>query len=1204
MPRKAPGKDQERKRTANTQPRAARTANSNGSEPASLTVTRSYTMRLRGEDHAASALWQTHRAMNNGAEVFATWLLTLGGGISPGDISPEERLLVTLAWITVEGGHGVSESVIERGEVEARLAEILASRGVTGEAAREWAEIVGPTLRSQIRDDANWIDRSGAFDLLCGEMGLPDVNKARADALLLWRHIFGADVFKYDADAEGASAKVTSSGAGMRTNHVFSHIFGGSTEGFGKTDTGRHKLHYPAEWADYLRAQLLAQTGMRETTSQERTAARAEGQSVRASGAFMREMFFRGAEAIAGYRTKLRSQEAERHSLRSNDAKLREMESAEATGQICAGLDALRERRAQESGALHPYILSKRALVGWADLVDAWAGALNADERRGQIARLQGEAKDAKWGDVTLFAMLADDAYIPVWRDSRGRARPELLLDYAHGWQARREAERLKVAAFRHIDPYDHPIFARFGQSRPDIKFSPSEQTAPVVQLVLWDGKSVSDKTLRASSIRLVKELVPDARTNGATSQPPRKTRLALLALKCAEAEADRLGLGSLVTERERALADLFVGKPGASLLANRAQLESSHEREEKIDWHLSLSLDLRPEGPWLQFLKAHKGMISPVEQGGQIAAVLPPRRQRSGRWLGLAYPFKREDFEVGRGGELSAMPGLRILGVDLRQRFGAACALLESVSAQEFAALCDSATSDGRAVTTTAVSAHIEGVGLFRRTADDDAPACWARVVYSRLLKLPGESPNDVRPINRDEHEIVAELSNSLKLPVPEEGTPYLAALSNLVYAVQLSLRRVADLAKIAAALRAGRPPANWKQRLTNQGVPENKLGGAPDLVADYLAKRFDEASQKIRAALRLLARLIQGGEVRLHAPGKGGLSLARIEMLEDFYRLQKSFQGRPTPDRPEGAPVHEGFAASLREKIRRLKRQRTRLLASLIISCALGEDERGEAKYPYAHCVVIEDLSHYGFDARQPRRMNRALSAWVAASIRDALAEACQLHGLHLRQTEAAYTSRQDARTGRPAMRCYEMTETAFFENNYWARECERAQARSEDSRASARDLLLLSLRHQIRTSGASANRTVLVPADEGMLLVSTDDRGRVSKQQVGLNAAVNIGFSALADPSNPISRWRIASQWNNTAGRYVAAKSRDPFVTEWAVGGSSDDPTPAKGVIVNLWRDLSVDRLEDGDWRQTQGYWRRAEHRICSVLTAWRG
>src|SRR5205807_2642074 len=79
---------------------------------------------------------------------------------------------------------------------------------------------------------------------------------------------------------------------------------------------------------------------------------------------------------------------------------------------------------------------------------------------------------------------------------------PTILDRFVKGMKARSDSERLKVAAFRHPDPYRNPIFCQFGVSRPTIHFrrlkaftdDPAGNDPRTVGMLLWHPASKSAK--------------------------------------------------------------------------------------------------------------------------------------------------------------------------------------------------------------------------------------------------------------------------------------------------------------------------------------------------------------------------------------------------------------------------------------------------------------------------------------------------------------------------------------------------------------------------------------------------------------------------------------------------------------------------------------------------------------------------------------
>lgn len=1189
-PRPGAGLGQKQPRRGRPAPRGQRREEPESPPEAQATVRRAYTLKLHAPPDLQARLWRTHRALNAGAAVFADWLLTLGGGIPHDRAGAEERRLVALAWLTVEGGAAPTVQTVEDGRVAERLEEILRRRRAPRREIAEWVAAAGAALGAARREDAAWVDRDAAFTALCTELGMRNRVLARADAATIWGHLFGEGVFGHGAKAEkaeegegGGARSADSRGAGNLTSHLFSHLFGDAPEGFGKE---RRKLHYRERWARYLAARLKEEAGLDPLAEESRGH---KSGDERAPTPWLRQMFALAAERVAGYRTKMRRQEVERDAAGEGARPLDEMARGAETRRAAELLDEYRRARGEETGAKGPYVIRRRALVGWPEVVARWAACEGADARREALAALQAEAPGGKWGDATLFAALAEDEYLDVWREPGTlRPRPQLLADYAAAWEARLDARRLKVATFRHIDAYEHPVFGRFGVSNPKIRFAPGDGTAPPsVSLVLLDGASARVTPFRAASVRLQTELIE----REGEARRSRRTRLAALA---ARAAAEESGGGEAGDEATLSLLrGVFEEEAAGKILVDRLALASAHEREAHLGWTLSLTLDLRPQGPWLPFARRHKDVLEPDLAEGVPSPVVTNRRGalKASRFRGLSFPFKRKDMDVGFGGELHDLPGLRVLGVDLRQRYGAACSLWESVTAREFEAACaPGGRVRGRRRPQVADTwAVIPGAGLFRRTGPDTARAPWARLVRQVTITLPGEE-RDPRPLIDKELSEFTELATRLGTAPPERADGFQAAARRLLRAFDLAQREHAR-----EAVRLARGAGVQAEEAGAEGGAERR---PEERLAEW--RRRDAA---LGQTLGRIERLLTGAGRVTRSRDRGGLSLRRIETLEELYRRQKQFHARPTPGEPRGRTVPESFALGLRRKIAELKQIRIRTLVARVVGCALGEDADGQPAYPYAHALVIEDLRGYRADSTQTRRENRGLMAWAAGSVRDELAISAQLHGLHMRELPAAYTSRRSVKTAAPAIRCFEMSAGDLREHPYWKREAQRAVERDGRGTARPAEQLLAWYAGRLATGGLPEDRPVLVPADEGVLLVSLDEKGRLRKTHVGQDAAANIGLDALMGPTFPAGVWKVPAKWNARGHVYEPAgegRRPRPALAGWSAPAADGDPL-VTGRVVNLWRDPSSQRLTEGDWLTTPTYWRTHEEAICRAIEA---
>lgn len=131
-------------------------------------TTRAYTLKLSGDGNWRQSLWQTHVAVNRGAQVWGDWLQTLRGGLpaSLADDHPDRRALLALSWLSVESPASlVPESfIVRRDEVVERFHQIL--RDLHVRDPQGWIDACDPALTARIRDDAVWVNRYAAFAAL------------------------------------------------------------------------------------------------------------------------------------------------------------------------------------------------------------------------------------------------------------------------------------------------------------------------------------------------------------------------------------------------------------------------------------------------------------------------------------------------------------------------------------------------------------------------------------------------------------------------------------------------------------------------------------------------------------------------------------------------------------------------------------------------------------------------------------------------------------------------------------------------------------------------------------------------------------------------------------------------------------------------------------------------------------------------------
>jgi IS605 OrfB family transposase len=398
------------------------------------------------------------------------------------------------------------------------------------------------------------------------------------------------------------------------------------------------------------------------------------------------------------------------------------------------------------------------------------------------------------------------------------------------------------------------------------------------------------------------------------------------------------------------------------------------------------------------------------------------------------------------------------------------------------------------------------------------------------------------------------------------------------------------------------------------------------------------------------------------------GGLSLTRIATIKSLYQVQKAFHMRPEPDDlrknipAKGDDALLDFGRSILDAMEHMREQRVKQLASRIAEAALGigrmkRPEKGkDPKRPRTrvdqscHAVVIENLTHYRPEETRTRRENRQLMSWSSSKVKKYLSEACQLHGLHLREVQAGYTSRQDSRTGAPGVRCQDVPVADYVrQGGYLWKRVKKAldEVAEKNDEASAENRLLASLyrrwddKSNVWTDAKGAKWTlgqdgrwshrngvaldpkkavspaaVRIPQRGGEVFVSADPHSPAAKGlQADLNAAANIGLRALIDPDWPARWWYVPCNSQDFKPHKDKVKGCLVVDSDTPLKAATAEDDPGTGAprskkkakapsreIVYLWRDVSTRRpvtAKDGPWEATPEYWNKVQARVIGNL-----
>lgn len=517
-------------------------------------------------------------------------------------------------------------------------------------------------------------------------------------------------------------------------------------------------------------------------------------------------------------------------------------------------LDDYCDERSTECGAVEEYIIRRRAIDGWDEVLARWEKD-RCQSRLGRIetARaVQSEwPEDKKFGDIQLFAgagdegennphrCLADDDASCLWCD------PEILRSYVFASVAANDQQRFKVPAYRHPDPLLHPVYVDFGNSRWGIEYS--ALTAAQSRLKLHERLATAKTDIARQRVRTQLEQAPSLREvmldlwNGeAIVEVPvawcgkrleKDLDFAHFGLPGAPASrADRLGR-SIANEASGSIsvAEVFDQKEwNGRLQISRRQLnqlakylekkglqfDQPEEWDEKakylwhnLRWFLSFSAKLLPARPWLDD-------PANVPSGWQY------KKGRNGYYLNIEANKDRK----GRARlRLARIKNVRILSVDLGHRFAAACAVWHALAESDFLEeVSKRRTLRGGTGKSDLYfhTQHIDDTGKLRTTVYRRiGPDMWARLDRQFLIKLQGEDRSP-RAASAAELKKVNELRDWLGLePIaarerltidgPRQVFPRVdKLLSDALQVARLGLRRHGDYARIAYALTAQEKP------------------------------------------------------------------------------------------------------------------------------------------------------------------------------------------------------------------------------------------------------------------------------------------------------------------------------------------------------------------------------------------------------------
>jgi IS605 OrfB family transposase len=380
--------------------------------------------------------------------------------------------------------------------------------------------------------------------------------------------------------------------------------------------------------------------------------------------------------------------------------------------------------------------------------------------------------------------------------------------------------------------------------------------------------------------------------------------------------------------------------------------------------------------------------------------------------------------------------------------------------------------------------------------------------VVHERSMKLalPGEQP--------DARTLAARAEADRAVRAIRAGIGMLKTLRKLARAADAETR-----ATLLDALEHGRP-GTTPPPIT---LPPESLAAWRAAASDSLAALVTGPWRDARMQLAVEIRRWRRETRRRRSSPLGGKSAWAVEYLERVRKTLLSWAAMRGPDQPDIKRFDRGrqgtYARRLLDHITALKKDRVKTTADLIVQAARGlvhVDGRWEQKHQPCEVIVLEDLGRYRFQTDRPRSENSQLMRWSHREVLAQVKQQAAVYGIAVIDTPAAFSSRFDAITRAPGLRCEHVDQP--FLALVSSPEGERRRAELE----------------RLEIDCGRLQLGDLVPRAGGEQFVSVlgGRPVRVRVRHADINAAQNLALRALEAHQSPV--------------RLTAAAIGDSFVT----------------------------------------------------------
>lgn len=719
------------------------------------------------------------------------------------------------------------------------------------------------------------------------------------------------------------------------------------------------------------------------------------------------------------------------------------------------------------------HYITNRALRGGTRVFEKWAKLPENSIFDRYDAEIKGAQRNntRRFGSYDLLAKLAEPRYQALWRED-----PSFLTRYAVYNSIIRKIDHAKLyATFTLPDPATHPTWTRFdklggnlhqyaflfnafGEGKHAVRFRKS------VSVESGGAKEVEDVVVPIAASKQLDKLLPrDADEPGALSLGDNGSSRNL------EGE-----FGGAKIQYHRSQLDRLGKRIGNSPLEQALKgyrpLDPIWASEKASDVYLNMSLRVRSQSD-------ARGERRPPY--ASLFRLVGDTNRTYVNYDKLKDYIQEHPDDAKQLGSEGLLSGLRVMSVDLGLRTSASISVFRIATRNQLRP-----ESNGRAPTFYQIHGADNLVAIHER---------------SQLLKLPGETESKkLRRVRDERFTALNQLRTQLTL------------LRQLVRcSSDDARRRDRSWARLMDSTfdAAGRMTNEWRRAFEKELANLKTLHDACEeeqwiavvnesvqVLWRHMGKQVRDWRKQVRSGEKTKVR----GYVQ---DAVGGNSIGQIDYLERQYKFLKSwsFFGKVS-GQVIRADRGSRFAVALRAHIDHAKADRLKKLADRMIMEALGyvyyNHARGKgewlAKYPPCQLILLEELSAYRFNNDRPPSENNQLMKWSHRGVLEELKNQAEMHDVLVGTMYSAFSSRFDARTGGPGVRCRKVPARCLQGN---------------DSEVLPRWLSKFIEEHKLDRSQLRSDD--LIPTGDGEFFVSpfSADKGDFRQIHADLNAAQNL-------------------------------------------------------------------------------------------------